>query len=333
MSERRVAVEVHRRRVLAGGAALLAGAASGAARSEVEWPARPVRLVVPFSPGGAVDTMARILAEKLRERLGQSVLVENVVGAGTMVATEQVARAAPDGYTFLLAASAHTINPAVQKVRYNPVADFTPVTLLVSPLHVLVVNNDVPARTVAELIALGKAKPGSLTYGSVGHGTSTHMEAELFAKMAGIELVHVPYRGSAPALQDLVTGRIPMMFDALASSKPHIEAKTIRALGVTSAQRSSLLPDLPTIAESGLPGYEAVPWTGCYGPANVPKSIVDRMNAEFQVLLGQEDIRKRFAELGLEILSYPPDRFASFAEADLGKWAQIARDAGIKPAN
>ena len=323
---------MNRRHMLTSGAAAFATAMIGPSRA-ADWPTKPVRLVVPFSPGGAVDTMARILAEKLRERLGQNFLVENVVGAGTMIATEQVARAAPDGYTFLFAASAHTINPAVQKVRYDPIADFTPVTLLVSPLHVLVVSDQIPAKSVAELIALAKAKPGTFSYGSVGHGTSTHMEAELFAKMAGIELVHVPYRGSAPALQDLVTGRIPMMFDALASSKPHMEAKIIRALGVTSAKRSPLLPEMPTIAESGLPGYEAVPWTGLYGPARLPKPIVDRMNSELQVLLAQGDVQKRFADLGLEILSYPPDRFAAFVESDLGKWAQIARDAGIKIAN
>ncbi len=297
------------------------------------WPSQPIRLVVPFSPGGAADTMARIVAEKLRDRIGQNVLVENVVGAGTMVATDQVARAAPDGHTLLVAASAHTINPNVTKVRYDPIADFTPVTLLVSPLHVLVVADNVPAKSVAELIALAKQQPGKLAYGSVGHGTSTHMEAEMFAKMAGVELVHVPYRGSAPALTDLVAGRIPIMFDALASSGPHIESKAIRALGVTSAKRSPLMPNLPTIAESGLPGYEAVPWLGVFGPAKLDSAIVERLNKELLEILAQEDVKTRFAQLGLEILAYPSPQFAEFVKEDLAKWAKTAKDAGIQPGN
>ncbi|CEJ09734.1 Tripartite tricarboxylate transporter family receptor [bacterium YEK0313] len=315
---------------LAAGALALAG---GGAAGASDWPARPVRLVVPFAAGGAADTMARILVEKLREAAGYSFYVENVVGAGTMIATEQVARSAPDGHTFLLAASAHTINPAVQRVRYDPVGDFTPVNLVVSPLHVLVVHNDLPVRNVAELIAYAKERPGKVRYGSVGHGTSTHIEAELFARMAGIELVHVPYRGSAPALQDLVTGRLEMMFDALASSKPHMEAKIIRSLGVTSAQRSSLLPDMPTIAEAGLPGYEAVPWLGLFGPAKLSGDIVQRLNAVVGQVLKTDDVKRRFAELGLEILSYEPERFASFIGADLKKWDQVARDAGLKQVN
>lgn len=312
-----------------GSAALMAGAGAAGSRA-AEWPSQPVRLVAPFSPGGAIDTMGRILSEHLRERIGKPFLVENVVGAGTMIATEQVARAAPDGHAFLFASSAHNINPAVQKVRYDPIKDFTPVNMLVSPLHVLVVHKDLPVTSVQDLIALAGRKPGSLSYGSVGHGTSTHMEAELFARMAGIEIVHVPYRGSAPALQDLVTGRIPMMFDALASSRPQMEAGTIRALGVTSAQRSALLPDLPTIAESGLSGYEVVPWTALLGPAGVPKPIVDRLDAECRAILAQEAVRKRFAELGLEILSYPPERLARFMAADLAKWKQVARDANLE---
>lgn len=322
---------IHRREVLRFALATTVASFAGSSGA-ADWPTRPVKLIVPFAAGGAVDTMARILAEKLRERIGQPFIVENVVGAGTMIATEQTARAAPDGYTLLFAASAHTINPAVTKVRYDPVADFTPVNLMASPLHVLVVHKDLPARNVAELIALAKAKPGSLSYGSVGHGTSTHMEAELFAKMAWIDMVHVPYRGSAPALQDLIAGRIPLMFDAVASSRVHMEAGTIRALGVTAAKRAQLLPDVPTIAEAGLPGYEAVPWVGLLGPAKLPTPIVEKLDTELQAILQLADVRTRFNELGLETLAYPPGRFASFIVEDLGKWAAIAKAAGIEPA-
>jgi tripartite-type tricarboxylate transporter receptor subunit TctC len=314
---------------LAGLAAAAVGLSAGPGLAQ-SWPSQPIKLIVPFAAGGAADVMARVLAERLRAKLNQAVIVENVVGGGTMIATDQVARAAPDGYTFLVAASSHTINPNVTKVRYDPIRDFTPVTLLVSPLHVLVVGNDLPVKSVAEFIALAKAKPGTLTYGSVGFGTSTHMEAEMFAKMAGLDLVHVPYKGSAPALNDLIGGRLHFMFDALASSGAHIDAKSIRALGVTSARRSSLVPDLPTIAETGLPGYEAVPWLGLFGPAKLDPAIVARMNEALQSVLTESEVKARFSPLGLEILSYPPAQFAAFVSEDLAKWGKTAREAGIE---
>lgn len=320
-----------RRQALAASAGpLLLGMGSARAQTPA-WPRQAIRLVVPFAPGGAVDIMARVIAEKMRPLLGRPAIVENVMGAGTIIATEQVARSAPDGYTLLFAASAHTINPAIQaRIRYDPIRDFTPVTLLVSPLHVLVVHEKLPVRDVPSLIALAKSKPGTLAYASVGYGTSTHLEAEMFAHMAGIELEHIPYRGSSPALTDLVAGRVPMMFDALASSRPYMEAGSIRALGQTGARRSSLIPDLPTIAETALPGFEAVPWTGVMGPAGMDRAVVERLDATFKAVLADEEVRKRFAGLGLEIMDYRCDRFAEFVKADLAKWTRIAHAANIR---
>ncbi|MCG7361423.1 tripartite tricarboxylate transporter substrate binding protein [Roseomonas sp. ACRSG] len=312
----------------------LAPAFLGAGRARAQasaWPAQNIRLVVPFAAGGALDIMARLFAEKMRPLLGRTVVVENVTGAGTVIATEQVARAAPDGYTLLVASSAHTINPAIQaRIRYDPIKDFTFVTLLATPLHVLVVPDKLPVRSVAELIALAKAKPGSMTYASVGYGTSTHLEAEMFARMAGIQIEHVPYRGSAPALTDLVAGRVPVMFDALASSGPYMEAKTIRALGQTGARRSPLIPDLPTLAEAGLPGYEAMPWTGIMGPAGLDQEIVERLDTAFRTILADPAVQARFASLGLETLDYRPERFTEFVRSDLAKWTRIANEANIR---
>ncbi|MEW6256487.1 MAG: tripartite tricarboxylate transporter substrate binding protein [Pseudomonadota bacterium] len=296
-----------------------------------DWPSRPITFVVGFAAGGASDGIARILAERLQEELKVPVLVDNKPGAGTMIATNHVARSAPDGYTFMVGSSGHTINMAVQKnVRYDAVKDFTPVTLVASLLHVLVVKNELPAKNVAELIALARSKPGAITYASVGAGTSTHLEAELFATMAGIQLTHVPYKGSAPALIDLTAGRIDMMFDAVASSLPLVQGGKIRALGVVSAERSALMPDVPTIAESGLPGYEAMPWLGILGPAALDPKIVEKLNAAIQKVISDPSIKERFAKLGADVIGYGPEKFSAFIATDLKKWADIAQRANIQ---
>jgi len=296
-----------------------------------EWPTRPITFVVGFAAGGASDGIARILAERLQDELKVPVLVDNKPGAGTMIATNHVARSAPDGYTFMVGSSGHTINMAVQKnVRYDAVKDFTPVTLVASLLHVLVVKNELPAKNVSELIALARSKPGAITYASVGAGTSTHLEAELFAAMAGVQLTHIPYKGSAPALIDLTAGRIDMMFDAVASSLPLVQGGKIRALGVVSAERSALMPDVPTIAESGLPGYEAMPWLGILGPAGLDPKIVGKLNAAIQKVISDPTIKERFAKLGADVIGYGPEKFSAFIAADLKKWADIAQRANIQ---
>ncbi|MBA4791019.1 MAG: tripartite tricarboxylate transporter substrate binding protein [Rhizobiales bacterium] len=312
--------------------AVFAGVSTAQAQGQAQgWPARPITFVVGFAAGGALDSMARILAEKVSEELKVPVVVENKPGAGTMIATNAIAHAAPDGYSFLVAASGHTINPAVQKdIRYDPIKDFTPVTLVASLLHILVVKNDLPAENVAQLIALAKAKPGEITYASVGAGTSTHLEAELFAAMAGVKLTHIPYKGSAPALIDLTAGRVDMMFDAVASSLPLVRAGKIRALGVVSAERSPLVPDVPTIAESGLPGYEAMPWFGILGPAGLDPEIARKLNAAIQKVIAEPSFKERYAKIGGDVIGYGPEKFAAFIKADLQKWADIAKRANIQ---
>lgn len=295
------------------------------------YPAKPIKLVVPFSPGGAADSMARALSEKLSINLGQTVIVENKPGAGTMIASESVARSAPDGYTLLLAASSLTINPALYpKVPFDAVKDFAPVILAVSPVHVLVVRNDLPVKSVAELIKLAKDKPNGLNYGSVGNGTSTHLEMELFKSMSGTQLLHVPYKGSSPALTDMMGGQLQVMFDAAASAMPHVQSGKLRALAITSAKRSNMMPDLPTVAESGLPGYEATPWLGLLAPTGTSPEIVNRLNKEVTNVLAMPEIKEKYKGLGLEIIGGTPQQFAEFIKTDLAKWSKVVKDSGAK---
>ncbi|MDN5517731.1 MAG: tripartite tricarboxylate transporter substrate binding protein [Pseudomonas sp.] len=310
--------------------AVAALAACGVAQAQT-YPSKPVTIVVPFSPGGATDIMARSLAERMATRLGQPVIVENKPGAGTVIASDYVARATPDGHTLLLAASSLGIAPALyKKVGYDPVKDFTPVTQVASVVHVLEVHPSVPANNVAELVAWLKANPSKGSYGSVGAGTSTHLESELFKTMAGAPMEHVPYKGSAPALMDLVGGNINVMFDAYASSKPFINDRKVRLLAVTTARRSKLLPDTPTVAESGLPGYEAMPWLGLVAPTGTPAPAVHKLHATLQDVLKEQAIQEKFASLGLEIIGNTPEEFAAFLKKDIAKWGKVVKESGAK---
>ena len=295
------------------------------------YPTKPVTLVVPFSPGGAADIMSRLLAERLNKRMGQPVLVENKPGAGTMIASEYVARAAPDGYTLLLAASSLGIAPSLySKVNYDPVKDFATISQVASVVHVLVVHPSIPAKNVGELVSWLKANPTKANYGSVGAGTSTHLEAELFNSVAGVKMQHIPYKGSAPALTDMVGGQLQVMFDAYASSGPFIKDGKVRLLAVTTAQRSQSLPDTPTVAESGLPGYEAMPWLGLVAPAKTPAPVVDKLYAELHEVLKEPEVQDKFRALGLDIIGSKPDEFAAFLRKDIVKWAKVIKDSGAK---
>ena len=311
--------------------AVAAVAACGPASAESNYPSKPVTIVVPFSPGGATDIMARALSERMSLKLGQPVIVENKPGAGTVIASDYVARANPDGHTLLLAASSLGIAPSLyKKVNYDPIKDFTPISLIASVVHVLEVHPSVPANNVAELIAWLKANPSKGSYGSVGAGTSTHLESELFKTMSGANMEHVPYKGSAPALMDLVSGNINVMFDAYASSKPFINDKKVRLLAVTTGKRSKLLPDTPTAAESGLPGYEAMPWLGFLAPAGTPAPVVNKLHAALQDILKEPAIQEKFDSLGLEIIGNRPDEFAAFLKNDIVKWTRVVKDSGAK---
>ncbi len=310
--------------------AIVTAALCGTAHAQ-NYPSKPVTIVVPFSPGGATDIMARTLAEPLGKRLGQPVIVENRTGAGTMIASEHVSKATPDGHTLLLAASSLGIAPSLySKVNYDPVKDFTPISLVASVVHVLSVHPSVPAKNVSELIAWVKANPTKANYGSVGAGTSTHLESELFATMAGVKMQHIPYKGSAPALMDLVGGNLPIMFDAYASSGPFIRENKIRLLAVTTAQRSKLLPDVPTVAESGLPGYEAMPWLGLVAPVGTPNAVVNKVHAELMEVLKDAAVQEKFRSLGLDIIGNKPAEFADFIKKDIVKWAKVVKDSGAK---
>ncbi len=310
-------------------AAALALPAAGGAQEA--WPTKPIRMVLPFPPGGVTDLLARALAEKLAPRLGQPVIVDNKPGAGTVLASELVARAPADGYTLLMAASSLGTAPLIyDKVGYDAAKSFEPVTQVASVVHVLVVNPALPVKSVKELVAYAKAHPGKLNYSSTGSGTSTHLEGELLKSMAGIYMVHIPYRGSGPALTDLVGGQVMVMIDALGSSGPFIRAGKLRALAVTTARRSESIPELPTVAESGVPGYEAMPWLGLVAPAGTPKAVVERIHREVAKVLEDPDIRQRFKGWGLDIIGNTPAEFASFIQRDIKQWDRVIRGAHIK---
>lgn len=314
------------------GAVLFAPVAGAlAAESPQNYPARPIRIVVPQSPGGTTDLTARLIAPQLADRLGQSVVVDNRPGAGSLVGTELVAKATPDGYTLLIIASSFSINPSMySKLPFDPVRDFAPVTLLSWYPNVLVVHPSVPANSVRELIALAKAKPGTLNYASGGTGTGTHLSAELFKTTAGISAVHVAYKGGGPANNAVVAGEVQYMFATIASVLPIVKAGRLRALAVTSARRSPAAPDLPSMAEAGLAGYDERTWNGLLAPARTPPAIVNKLSAEVAALLKSPETRERLAAQGAEPGGNRPAEFAAIIKSEIAKWARVVREAGIK---
>ncbi|AEC20819.1 putative secreted protein [Pusillimonas sp. T7-7] len=312
------------------GLCLSASLVVGTAYAATDYPTRPITVVVPFSPGGATDILARLLGERLAEKLGQPVVVENKPGAGTMIASNHVARAKPDGYTFLLAASSLGIAPSIySKVDYDPVKDFTAVTQVASVVHVLEVTPSLPVKNVQELITYLKAHPGEVSYASVGIGTSTHLEAEMFKSMAGVDMQEIPYKGSAPALTDLVAGRVQVMFDAWASSGPFAKSGKTRVLAVTTDTPSKSVPDIPTIS-TAVPGFSAMPWLGLVAPAGTPAPIVDRIYTEIAATLKEPAVQEKFTSLGLDAIGSDPATFAAFIEKDIKTWGKVAKDANIR---
>jgi len=316
-----------RRFALGASLALVASWASAQA-----YPVKPIRIVVPFPPGGATDILARDVAQKLTEAWGQQVIVDNRPGAGGNIGSELVAHSAPDGYTLEMGTvGTHAINASLYaKMPYDHVKDFAPVILVAGVPNVLVVNNAVPANSVAELIAYAKANPGKLNFASSGNGTSIHLSGELFKVMAGVQMTHIPYKGSAPALQDLLGGQVQLMFDNLPPSLPQIKAGKVRALAVTSLTRAPALPDVPTIAESGLPGFEASSWFGILAPAGTPPAIVAKLNAEIAKWLATPEAKEKLAKQGANAAGGTPEDFAKHIAAETAKWAKVVKDSGAK---
>lgn len=295
------------------------------------YPAKPVRIVVPFAPGGGSDIIARIIAPALTDRLGQQVIVENRPGASTIVGAELVARAQPDGYTLLLALTGMlAINPSLySKLPYDPVSSFAPISLIATSPNILVVHPSLPAKNVAQLINLAKAHPGRLNFASSGTGGAPHLAGELFKHLAGIDIVQVPYKGAAPALADVLGGHVSIMFSALPPVLPVVRAGRLRALAVTAAKRSKLVPELPTMAEAGVPGFEVTTWFGMLAPAATDRKIIDRLNADVRLILRDEALIRRFAEQGLETRDSSAADFSAYIKSEMSRWEKIVREAGI----
>ncbi len=308
---------------------LFLGAFSGMAGA-ADYPTRPLRYVIPSAPGGNADIMGRLIAQRLSVNLGQQVVVDNRPGAGNVIGTELVVRAAPDGYTILQVASSAATNPSLRQLPYDTVRDLAPISLLGSTPLILVVHPSLPVRTVGDLIALAKAKPGQLNYSSNGVGTSGHMAGALLGFMARINVVHVPYRGTAQALTDVISGDLHFTLPSMTSVLPYVKGGKLKVLGMTGSKRSPLAPDLPTISESGVPGYQASIWNGVLGPAATPRPIVAKLNAEIVRILNSPETRERFASMGADVLPSLPEEFAAFIRAEITKWAAVVKSAGIK---
>jgi tripartite-type tricarboxylate transporter receptor subunit TctC len=302
------------------------------AMAQSPYPNKPIKLVVPFPPAGSTDISARAVAGKLGERLGHPVVIENRPGAGGNIGTDVVAKAAPDGYTLVVGTvGTHAINQSLySKMPYDNLKDFVPVVLLSTTPNVLVTQRDFAANSVADVIRLAKAKPGELTFASSGNGTSIHLSGELFNSMAGTKMQHIPYKGSAPMLIDLISGQVNMAFDNLSASMVHIKGGKLKALAVTGTQRSAQLPDVPTVAEAGLPGYDSTSWNAIYAPAGTPRDIVDKLNREVNAILSSPETRKYFAEQGAEAGGGTPQQLMDLTRAETAKWAKVVKDSGAK---
>lgn len=331
---------LHRRLAFAAAVAALTAPAVSIAQTPASqglasaqgFPSRPVRIIVPAAPGGTIDIISRALSQKMTDGLGQPAIVENRAGSATTVAEEYVARSAPDGYTLIMTGTSRATNPHMYaKLAYDPLNDLTGIALVATSGNVLIVNPSLPAKTVGELIELAKSSPTPLFFGTAAYGSSGHLAAELFKQLAGVRLEHVPYKGAAPAIADLLAGQIHMTFDNIPVALPHIRSGRLRALGVTSASRSPLLPDVPTIAEAGLPGYEMTARFGLTAPARTPPDVIARLNAEVVRALQTPQLKERFAGLGFDTVGSSPEEFNRLVATEYQRLGKLIKEAGMKP--
>lgn len=321
----------HRRDLLKALAAA-AAATSWPALAQAPWPSRPIRYIVPFAPGGTTDILARVVGEKLAVALGQPVVIENKPGQGGSAGAAELARAAPDGYTIGGGTiSSHAINATLyDKLPYDPATSFAPITLYATQPNVLLVHPSVPAASIKEFVALLKANPDKYSFGSAGNGTSQHISGELFKTLAGVKMQHIPYRGSGQMMPELLGGTLPVAFDNIATAIPHMKTGKLRALAVTTTQRSGVAPDVPTMVEAGLPGYELSSWQAVFAPAGTPKPVVDRLYAEIGRILKMPDVAKRLGDLGLDLSGMSPAELAAVIKADVPRLGKVVRDSGAK---
>jgi tripartite-type tricarboxylate transporter receptor subunit TctC len=313
--------------------ALAAFVAPGPARAQppADWPARPVRFILPFPPGGGTDILGRLIAERLSASLGQPVVAENRGGAGGNVGAEAAAKSAPDGYTIVLVAPTLAISPSLySRLNYDPVKDFAPVSLVATVPNVMITNPSVPANTLKEFIALAKTKPGEMNFGSGGSGTSNHLAGELFNIVAGVKLVHVPYKGVNLAMNDVLSGRVQLAFIGIPAAAPHIKAGKLRALALAAPQRSAVLPDVPTADEAGLTKFEVTTWYGILAPAGTPRTVVVRLNGELGKIMHSPELRERLDALATDPVTSTPEEFADLIRREIVKWSEVVREAGLK---
>ena len=314
-------------RLIASALLLLAVAAPAVA----DYPDRPIRLIIPFPAGGSNDVVGRLVANQLSIQLGHKVFVDNRGGAGGVLGTEAAATAAPDGYTLLVVSLAHAVNPSLYKLNYDPIKSFTPISIMATGPNVLVVNPALPVKSVAELLALAKEKPGTIDYASAGVGSFQHLGGELFKLTAGVNLQHVPYKGGGPAMQDVIAGHVKVMFSSLVQTTPFIQSGQLRALGTGGAKRNPILPDVPTIAEAGVPGYQADNWWGIVAPAGLPKEIVDKLYADIQAALKSPELKEAFAREGAAAVTMSTAEFGTYMESEMAKWAKVVKEGNIRP--
>ena len=311
---------------------LASGFATPPALAQQTYPNKPVRVIAASSPGSAVDIVARIIAPKLSERLGQQVVIDNRAGAGGNLGAEIAAKAAPDGYNLFMGTPAQTINPGLYRaLNYDLVRDFAPVSLVTTGHYSIVVHPSLPVKSVRELIALARAKPGQLLYASAGNGNATHLAAALFSSLTHVDMVHVPYKGSGPALTDLIGGQVQLMFSNLTASLPYVKSGRLRALAVTGEKRSPAAPELPTVMEAGVPGYVVISWFGVMTPTGTPREIIMRLNSDIAQVMRSPDIRERLATDGAEPTFSTPEKFGDFIKIEITKWTKVIRDAKINP--